>query len=245
MPNDKVSRRQFLKDAGILLGGAALGSLALTSGCSSPEDETAPSYSKTSQIPGVIYSPDTLRVNRLPPGQKPVDNWPQVQSGSTPVIDINSWTFTISGQVDKEISLNYQGFTSLASSRVLSDIHCVTSWTRLENLWEGIAAQTIAALVRLKPEARFVIIKAQGGFTANVALADFLQPDVLFALKHDDAPLSADHGAPVRLVLPRLYFWKSAKWVTGIEFTSEDRPGFWERLGYHNHADPWKEERYS
>ena len=244
MLNEKISRRKFLKDAGALLGGAALGSMALASACA-PKSTEPPTTTTTSQIPGVIYSPDTLRENRIPPGQHEVTNWPQVQSGSTPNVNLDQWAFTIKGLVEKEVVLSYAEFSSLKFDHVVSDIHCVTRWTRLNNLWGGYRAETVSGLVGIKPEARFVVVSATGGFTANIPLSDFLQSDVIFAIQHDDIPLTSGHGGPIRLVIPRLYFWKSAKWVTGIEFTAEDQPGFWERLGYHNHGDPWEEERYS
>lgn len=145
----------------------------------------------------------------------------------------------------RERRLDYQQFSSLERVEVFSDIHCVTSWSKLDNLWRGPSSRVIKELVQVLPEARFVVIHAAGGFTTNLTLSDFLEPDVLFALKHNDEILSAEHGYPVRLVVPRLYFWKSAKWVTGVEFVAEDRPGFWESRGYHNHGDPWQEERYS
>jgi len=133
---------------------------------------------------------------------------------------------------------------SLPMVKVFSDIHCVTRWSRLNNLWEGPSSSIIKELVKIRPEARFVLIHAAAGFTTNLPLADFFQTDVLFAVKHEDKPLTPEHGYPVRLVIPRLYFWKSAKWVTGVEFMEKDRPGFWESAGYHDHGDPWKEERY-
>lgn len=243
MKNENLSRREFLKDAGLLLGGAALGSLALGSGCSSPKTTSPPT--SISLLPGVIYSPDTLRANRLPPGQVAVTTWPQLQSDGVPQISTSDWSFTISGEVDKEVTLNYADFTALASELVFSDIHCVTSWSLLGNLWGGFGSQTIAGLVNLKADAAFVIVSAPGGFTANLTLSDFLQTDVLFAISHNGAPLPAEHGGPVRLVVPQLYFWKSVKWVTGIQFTAQDQPGYWETRGYNNHGDPWLQERYS
>jgi DMSO/TMAO reductase YedYZ molybdopterin-dependent catalytic subunit len=192
----------------------------------------------------VIVSPDTERVNRVPPGQRLTEKWPVLHHGSMPPIDVARWTFTISGLVEEERVLNYDEFMALPRVKVLSDIHCVTSWSRLNNLWEGVSTGTMAQLVSILPEAQFVIVHCAGGFTTNLTLSDFLQPDVLFAIKHDDQPLTPAHGYPLRLVVPRLYFWKSAKWATGVEFTAEDRPGFWESYGYHNHGDPWKEERY-
>ena len=128
--------------------------------------------------------------------------------------------------------------------KVLSDIHCVTGWSRLNNLWEGVSTGEIKKLAGILSDARFVIVRGAGGFTTNLALGDFFEADVLFATSHDGQLLTAEHGYPVRLVVPRLYFWKSAKWVTGVEFVSRDIPGFWESAGYHNHGDPWKEERY-
>jgi DMSO/TMAO reductase YedYZ molybdopterin-dependent catalytic subunit len=166
-----------------------------------------------------------------------------LQAGGVLTVDRQDWTFTLSGLVEEEKVLTYSEFLELPKVKVLSDIHCVTRWSRLDNLWEGPGSQTIAGLANIKPEAKFVIAKAPGGFTENLALHDFLQSDVIFAVKHDDQLLSPEHGAPVRLVVPRKYFWKSVKWITSLEFTAEDHPGFWESFGYHNHADPWKEER--
>jgi DMSO/TMAO reductase YedYZ molybdopterin-dependent catalytic subunit len=140
--------------------------------------------------------------------------------------------------------LNFEQFVSLPQRRVFSDIHCVTGWSKLNNYWEGASAQAIKDLAKILPEAKFVLIHVEKGFTTNLSLNDFLQPDVLFALKHNRERLTPGHGYPVRLVVPRLYFWKSAKWVTGVEFMAQDRRGFWESHGYHNRGDPWLEERY-
>jgi DMSO/TMAO reductase YedYZ molybdopterin-dependent catalytic subunit len=192
-----------------------------------------------------IISPDTQRQNRVPPGQRLTEKWPVLHHGAVPNIDTSEWTFTISGWVEQERALSYDEFMSLPRVKVFSDIHCVTRWSRLNNLWEGVSSSTIRELANILPEAQFVIVHCVGGFTTNLPLTDFFQPDVLFAIKHDNQALTPGHGYPVRLVVPRLYFWKSAKWVSGIEFTAEDRPGFWESYGYHNHGDPWKEERYS
>ncbi len=194
---------------------------------------------------GIIKSPDVLKENRVPPGQRLTEKWPVLHYGSVPAVDIAKWTFTISGSVDAERHLTFQEFTSLPQVQVLSDVHCVTGWSRLDNLWEGVSTSAVRELVKVLPEAKFVIVQAAGGFTTNLSLDDFFQPDVLFALKYGDKLLPPEHGYPVRLVVPRLYFWKSAKWVNGVKFVSEDKPGFWESGGYHNHGDPWKEERYS
>jgi DMSO/TMAO reductase YedYZ molybdopterin-dependent catalytic subunit len=202
----------------------------------------------------VIISPDTQRKNRVPPGQRLTDRWPVLHYGPVPRFDPAKWSFRIWGLVDPERVLSYAEFTALPRVKVFSDIHCVTTWSRLDNLWEGISSAAIKNLTTLLPEARFVVVHADGGYTTNLTLEDFFQPDVLFAMQHDPRrsgteydlqPIAPKHGGPVRLVVPQLYFWKSAKWVTGIQFTAKDAPGFWETRGYHNHGDPWTEERYS
>ena len=202
----------------------------------------------------IIISPDTQRKNRVPPGQRLTDRWPVLHYGPVPRFDPAKWSFRIWGLVNPERVLSYAEFTALPRAKVFSDIHCVTTWSRLDNLWEGVSAAAIKDLTTPLPEAGFVIVHAAGGFTTNLTLEDFFQPDVLFAMQHDPQrggtesdrkPITPEHGGPVRLVVPRLYFWKSAKWVTGIEFTDKDMPGFWESRGYHNHGDPWTEERYS
>ena len=192
----------------------------------------------------IIKSPDTERAERVPPGQKLTERWPALHYGSVPQINVSQWTFRIFGLVEKERQLNYKEFTALPQVKVFSDIHCVTGWSKLDNLWEGVSSDEIRKLVNILPEAKFVMVHGAGGFTTNLHLNDFFQPDVLFALKHNGETISADHGYPLRLVVPRLYFWKSAKWVTGVEFMAKDKRGFWESGGYHNHGDPWKEERY-
>jgi DMSO/TMAO reductase YedYZ molybdopterin-dependent catalytic subunit len=191
-----------------------------------------------------IVSSDTLRSNRVPPGQHLTSKWPVLHYGSVPKIESIGWNLGIFGLVDEVKSIGFQDFLSLPQIKVFSDIHCVTTWSKLDNLWEGVGSAALKTLVEIKPEAKFVIIHAAGNFTTNLAIQDFFQPDVLLAVKHNGEALSAEHGGPVRLVVPRLYFWKSAKWVTGLEFTAKDKPGFWERNGYHNHGDPWSEERY-
>jgi DMSO/TMAO reductase YedYZ molybdopterin-dependent catalytic subunit len=201
----------------------------------------------------IIISPDTQRKNRVPPGQRLTDRWPVLHYGPVPRFDPAKWSFRIWGLLNPERVLSYAEFTALPRVKVSSDIHCVTTWSRLDNLWEGVSTAAVKDLTALLPEARFVIVHAAGGFTTNLTLEDFFQPDVLFAMQHDPRrsgteyglqPITPEHGGPVRLVVPRLYFWKSAKWVTGIQFTTKDMPGFWETRGYHNHGDPWTEERY-
>ncbi len=191
-----------------------------------------------------IISSDTLRSNRIPPGQRLTSKWPVLHYGSVQNIDSNKWSLRIFGLVALEKSISLQDILALPQAKVLSDIHCVTTWSKLDNRWEGVGSAAIKTLVEIKPEAKFVIIHSAGNFTTNLSIQDFFQPDVLLAVKHNGEALSAEHGGPVRLVVPRLYFWKSAKWVTGLEFTAKDKPGFWESNGYHNHGDPWTEERY-
>ncbi len=191
-----------------------------------------------------IISPDTQRQNRLPPGQRLTDKWPVLHYGKVPTIDVKKWIFTIAGRVEKEHTLTFDEFTALPQVEVFSDIHCVTTWSRFNNTWEGVSTSTIREIAGIKAEAKYVIVRGEGGFTTNLPLEDFLAEDALLALKHDGKPLTAEHGGPVRLVVPRLYFWKSAKWVTGVELKAKDEPGFWERAGYHMHGDPWREERY-
>jgi len=193
----------------------------------------------------VIKSPDTKRKDRIPPGQRLTEKWPTLHYGTVPDTDVSRWTFTISGLVEKERKISYQEFMSLPRVKVFSDVHCVTGWSKLNNLWEGVSTSTIQQLAHILPDAKFVMVHSAGGFTTNLSLSAFFQPDVLFASKHNNDLLTREHGYPLRLVVPQLYFWKSAKWVIGVEFMEQDRPGFWESHGYHNHGDPWKEERYS
>lgn len=193
----------------------------------------------------VIVSPDTQREIRIPPGQHEDNSWPVLHAGQVAKIVPEKWELEIGGLVDEEVKLNYQEFMDLPRVQVFSDIHCVTSWSKLNNLWEGVSTSTIKELVGIRPEAKYVLVHAHKNFTTNLSLEDFFAPDVLLATHHNGNALSSPHGGPVRLVVPHLYFWKSAKWVTGLEFLAEDKRGFWESAGYHNHGDPWKEERYS
>ena len=192
-----------------------------------------------------IRSADTERAQRLPPGQREVDEPPVLHEGRTPEVDLTSWTFTISGLVEQERRLSYDEFRSLPRVRVFADLHCVEGWSKLNNTWEGVSSQTLKSLVKILPEARFALVHCLGKYTTNLTLDDFFQDDVLFADRQDGRAMPPERGFPLRLIVPRLYFWKSAKWVVGVEFRAEDQPGFWESRGYHNHGDPWKEERFS
>lgn len=196
--------------------------------------------------PGVIVSPDTRRENRLPPGQQRTRKWPVLHYGRVPVIDLANWRLEVRGLVETPLSFTWEQFRALPRIQVFSDFHCVTRWSRLGNTWEGVSAAEIVARAKVLPEARHVLLHGyDDGWTTNVPLADFHAEDVLCADTHDGEPISADHGGPVRLIVPRLYAWKSAKWLGAIEFSAEDKPGYWERGGYHNYGDPWLEQRYN
>ena len=190
---------------------------------------------------------DTSNVDpkRIPPGQVLTKKWPVLHYGLVPKTDLARWDFQLAGLVEHPLLLTWTEFQALPRISVHCDIHCVTRWSRLDNTFEGVAFREIYDRVAPSPMAKFVLIHAENGFTSNVLLADLLQPNVLLADTHDGQPLPAEHGWPLRLVVPHLYFWKSAKWVRGYEFLATDQPGFWEQYGYHMRGDPWEEERYS
>ena len=185
------------------------------------------------------------REGRLPPGQSLTLKWPVLHYGGVPVFDPTTWDFKISGEVEEPVRLTWEEFRALPQTEVVSDFHCVTRWSRLDNHWRGVLFTDVLKLVKPKPGAQFTLLLAEEGYTANVPLADLQQPDVLFAFEHDGAPLPAEHGGPLRLVVPHLYGWKSVKWVRGFLLLDQERLGFWERNGYHAYGDPWREQRYS
>lgn len=182
---------------------------------------------------------------RTPPGQVLTTKWPVLTYGLTPRFDPKKWSFRCFGLVEEEVSWSWEEFQALPRALVTCDIHCVTRWSRLDNRFEGVHIREIIKRVRPKPEAKYVMIHADPDYTTNLALSDLVDDDVLLALRHDGRDLTPDHGGPLRLVVPKLYFWKSAKWVRGLEFLDVNPPGFWEVNGYHMHADPWAEERYA
>ncbi|HYM81350.1 MAG TPA: sulfite oxidase-like oxidoreductase [Candidatus Limnocylindria bacterium] len=182
---------------------------------------------------------------RLPPGQIRTDKWPVLHYGSVPRVDTSTWDLRVDGLVDRPGRWSCEEFRALPRVRVRSDIHCVTRWSRFDNSWEGVAFREIMRHVAVHADARFALVHAEQGYTANLPLAELMQDDVLFADRHDGKELAPEHGWPVRLVVPRRYFWKSVKWVRRVELLGQDRPGFWEQNGYHNDADPWREERFS
>jgi DMSO/TMAO reductase YedYZ molybdopterin-dependent catalytic subunit len=193
----------------------------------------------------VIISPDTRRENRIPPGQSRTRKWPVLHATTVPHVPREAWSLEVAGLVEQPLRLNWAEFQELPRVRVFADFHCVTRWSRLGNLWEGVSVREILGRARPLPQARYAIAHGyDGGWTTNMPLADCLAEDALLADLHDGEPLDPDHGGPVRLIVPRLYAWKSAKWIRGLELTAEDQPGYWERGGYHNHGDPWSEERF-
>ncbi|HXP71465.1 MAG TPA: sulfite oxidase-like oxidoreductase [Candidatus Dormibacteraeota bacterium] len=184
------------------------------------------------------------KVGRLPPGQSLTLKWPVLHEGSVPRFDPSRWDFQVTGRVNKPLRLNWDEFTRLPMRQVTADMHCVTRWSRFDVRWEGVPFTEVMKLIDAKPEAKYVMVLAEQGYTANVPLENLMHPTTLFALKHNGEPLPAEHGYPVRLVVPELYAWKSVKWVRGLEFMEKDAPGFWEQNGYHIYGDPFKEQRF-
>ncbi len=181
---------------------------------------------------------------RIPPDQKATDQFPVLHAGPVPDIDLDTYRFRVGGLVEKPFEWSYEELTSLPATTITPDIHCVTGWSKLDTKWHGVRGHEVVQRCRPKEEARFVMVQAPNDWTANLPLEDLDRNDVVFAWEYDGKPLTPKHGWPLRLVVPHLYFWKSAKWVTGLEFMDHDEPGFWEKRGYHMRGDPWKEERY-
>jgi len=185
-----------------------------------------------------------IEPGRLPPGQHMTVKWPVLHAGVVPHADLATWTFRVWGEVEEELELDWQAFSRLPRSGNTQDIHCVTRWSRFDTSFEGVHWRELAKLCRPLPSARFAVAWAEHEFTTNVPYASLEDDLALLATHADGEPLSAEHGYPLRLVIPHRYFWKSAKWLRGIELLDHDQLGFWERYGYSNSADPWKEERY-
>ena len=183
--------------------------------------------------------------DRLPPGQHLVKEWPVLDLGVHPKIDPAHWTLRVFGAVQEAVTWDWQAFRAQPQVREVTDIHCVTTWSRYDNAWEGVATRTVLAAVQPLPAANYVILHSHDGYTTNLPLADFAAEDAVIAHSWEGKPLTAEHGGPVRLIVPHLYLWKSAKWLQQIEFVDADRPGFWEVRGYHERGDPWLEQRYS
>jgi DMSO/TMAO reductase YedYZ molybdopterin-dependent catalytic subunit len=181
---------------------------------------------------------------RLPPGQIMTTKWPVLHYSTVPRFEPGSWTFRLWGEVDRPFALTWREFEALETRDVLCDLHCVTTWSRFDNLFRGVPVGALLDRAGVKPGATHALVHAAPDYTTNLPLADLARTANLLATHHDGEPLSAEHGGPVRLLVPHLYLWKSAKWVTGIELLEGDEPGFWEQNGYHNRGDPWTEERY-
>lgn len=181
---------------------------------------------------------------KLPPGQSLTQKWPILHVGSTPRFNPAAWDFYIWGLVKQPKRFTWEEFSALPMVQQISDMHCVTRWSKFDSTFEGIPIAEVMKHVELLPEARYVMVHADPGYTTNLPVDELLAEDVMFVLKYEGRPLEPDHGYPVRLLVPKLYLWKSAKWVRGLEFMAEDQAGFWEQYGYHNHGDPWKEERF-
>lgn len=181
---------------------------------------------------------------QVPAGQYVTQKFPVLTFGPMPRIALSDWRFKVFGLAEQDLTLDWQRFTSLPKTTVDAEFHCVTQWSRLENTWEGVLFTDVMKLIKPKPDAKFVMAHCYGGYTTNLALDVLMDSDVLFAYRHDGQDLPAEHGGPLRLVVPKRYGWKSAKWVNGLEFIAKDAPGFWEARGYHMEGDPWKEQRF-
>jgi DMSO/TMAO reductase YedYZ molybdopterin-dependent catalytic subunit len=196
------------------------------------------SWQKTPSDPEVL--------ERIPPGQVLTEKFPVLHFGRTPeYADLSGWDFRVFGEVESPFTLGWAELRALPAKQVTLDIHCVTRWSKLDTVWEGVPFSHIAEVAGVKPDAGFVIFHSEHGFTSNVPLEVAMQPDCLLAWSYAGQPLEPDHGYPLRAVVPGRYFWKSAKWLRGVELSATDQLGFWERNGYSNSADPWKEERYA
>jgi len=197
------------------------------------------------QPAGVIISPDTRRAERIPPGQSRTRKWPVLDAFGPPPIAHEKWRLQVFGLVNRPLTLTLSEFQALPRVKVFSDFHCVTRWSRLGNLWEGVATRELLARAGIEADAKFVVCHGYDNhWTTNLPLADFLAGDALLADLHDGQPITIEHGGPVRGLVPQLYAWKSAKWICGIELVGHDLPGYWERGGYHLRGDPWQEQRF-
>jgi len=188
---------------------------------------------------------DEEQRKRVPPGQYVTEKWPVLHYGSVPRTDLATWDFKVWGEVEAPFTFGWDEFRQMPRKQLRTDIHCVTRWSRLDIDFEGVPIQHILERAQLRPTAHFVLAHSEQGYTANLPLEVLDDDDVILADVADGQPLTPEHGYPLRLVVPKRYFWKSAKWIRGLQFMPEDMLGFWERYGYHNEADPWKEERFS
>lgn len=198
------------------------------------------------QAPGTIISLDTLRDQRLPPGQTRTRKWPVLHWKRVPNVSLEDWRLEINGRVDTPLQFTWSEFIALPRVRLFADFHCVTRWSRLGNLWEGVSVRELLARAGVQSQAQFLIAGGyDDGWTTNMPIRVALADDAVIADRHDGEPISADHGGPARLIIPGLYAWKSAKWLKSLTLLDHDEPGFWERGGYHNQGDPWTQQRHS
>ena len=181
---------------------------------------------------------------RIPPGQVETRKWPVLHAGRVPAVSLAAWRFDVGGLVERPLSLSWDDLLAMPRQDTLCDIHCVTRWSRLDNVFGGVPVRALLERAGVRAPARYVLVHAEEGFTTNLPLADLDRPANLLALSWNGEPLTPEHGGPVRLLVPHLYFWQSAKWVRGLELLADDEPGFWERGGYHLRGDPWQEERF-
>ena len=179
---------------------------------------------------------------RVPPGQYLTDGFPILAAGPTPHVDLSDWRLSLVGEIDEPLTWTWDELRALPQEQITVDIHCVTKWSKLDTGWVGVSLDTLLADVDTSAE--FVLARSYGGYTTNLPLADVSDGKAWIAHTYDGEPLDPEHGGPARLLVPHLYFWKSAKWVRGLTFTADDEPGFWEAAGYHNYGDPWREQRY-
>jgi DMSO/TMAO reductase YedYZ molybdopterin-dependent catalytic subunit len=189
--------------------------------------------------------PDQDPENRVPPGQYLTEKFPVLTHGPTPKVNPERWQFRVYGLVAEDVAWTYKEFLALPQIELTTDFHCVTRWSQLDNTWTGVSITELIKHIGIQRDSQYVMVHAYGGYTTNLPLVDLLSDDVIFAHSRNGEPLSAEHGWPLRLIVPKLYAWKSAKWINGLEFMALDRTGFWEGYGYHNHGDPWTEERFS
>jgi DMSO/TMAO reductase YedYZ molybdopterin-dependent catalytic subunit len=196
---------------------------------------------KQTRVPVV----DPSMAHRVPPGQVVTERFPILHEGEVPKYNLAAWKLQVFGEVEEERTFGYEELLALPQSQVVCDIHCVTRWTKLDTLWEGLLFSDLLKLLKVKPTARYVMIHADNDYETNIPLDDLLGDQILLATKYGGEPLTDKHGWPLRLLVPHLYFWKSAKWIRGIEFMKDDRPGFWERNGFHHYAEIFQEQRFS
>lgn len=192
-----------------------------------------------------LPDPASPRFSRIPPGQYVTEKFPVLTYGGTPQVDLNTWELKVTGLVERPLRFTWGEFNALPQVKVTADFHCVTQWSRLSNEWEGVPAKDVLAMARPRPEALYVLVRCYGGYTTNLELAALTENDVLLATRVDGRELARDHGGPLRLVVPKRYGWKSAKWVQELELADREELGFWEQRGYHRSGDPWREERFS